>query len=130
MCSSDLGEMVDVSDYVGCPVTVRVLTESNLERVISGDFDVVGYRWRLATRDSIFEILPAHVVHIGLSAQSAHRSPITRFDESYTGIGRIYARNPSPGCTGRPGFRPHSVDHAGAPKCPVHESEMPDHLIA
>ena len=48
---------------------------------------------------------------------------------TYSGIGRIYREDPRAGCTGRPGFAAGTVDHAGAPRCPLHEEGLPEHLL-
>jgi hypothetical protein len=123
------GERRDVSELIGTRCTVTVLLPDRSERTVVGDFDVHHYTWRLSTPSELLEIVPEHVVRITHRSEAAERaSTITRLD-SYSGFGRIYAEDPRPGCTGRPGFTMGTVDHAGAPRCPLHEEGLPEHLL-
>lgn len=123
------GETVDVSPFIGTRCTVTVLMPDRRERTVTGDFDVLHYRWRLSSPHEVLDIVPEHVVRITNRSEAAERAAvITRLD-SYSGIGRIYREDPRPGCTGRPGFESGTVDHAGAGRCPLHEEGLPQHLL-
>lgn len=123
------GETVDVSQYVGTRCVVTVLNADRTERSVSGDFSVHGYRWKVTTPTHEFEIVPEHVVRITNRSEAAERAAAIARPTSYTGIGRIYREERRPGCTGRPGFEVGTVDHAGAPRCPLHEEGLPDSLL-
>lgn len=123
------GERVDVAEYIGTRCSVTVLLPDRTERTVSGTFDVNGYRWRLTSPEEIFEILPEHVVRIANRSEAAERATAITRNDSYSGIGRIYQEEPKAGCTGQPGFMLGTVDHAGAPRCPIHELGVPDHLL-
>jgi hypothetical protein len=123
------GESVDVAEYIGTRCAVTVLMPDGTTTTVSGDLDVHHYRWRLASPEQVLEIVPEHVVRITNRSEAAERaSAITRSD-TYSGVGRLYREEPGPGCTGQPGFMVGTVDHAGAPRCPIHESGVPDHLL-
>lgn len=123
------GEKLDVSPLIGTHCAVTVLQPDRSERTVSGDFDVHHYAWRLSTPETMLEIVPDHVLRITNRSDAAERaSAITRKD-SYSGIGRMYREDPRPGCTGRAGFAVGTVDHAGAPRCPLHEEGLPEHLL-
>lgn len=123
------GESIDVSAFIGTHCSVTVLMPDRRERTVTGDFDVVNYRWRLSSPHEILDVVPEHVVRISNRSDAAERAAeITRLD-SYSGIGRIYREDPRPGCTGRPGFEAGTVDHAGVARCPLHEEGLPQHLL-
>ncbi len=123
------GARVDVSEYVGTRCAVTVLMPDGATRTVTGDLDVQHYKWRLSTPEQILEVLPEHVVRITNRSEMAERATaITRAD-TYSGIGRIYNVEPRRGCTGRPGFTVGTVDHAGAPRCPIHEVGLPEHML-
>lgn len=123
------GQERDVSEFIGTTTTVTVLHSDRTERSLTGEFDVDHYRWRLTTPTHEYVIVPEHVVRISNRSEAAEEaSRITR-PPSYSGIGRIYREEHRRGCTGRPGFDVGTVDHAGAPRCPLHEEGLPDHLL-
>lgn len=123
------GERIDVSEFIGTRCSVTVLMPDGTERTVSGDFDVVHYKWRLSSPEQVLEILPDHVLRITNRSEVAERATQITRNHTYSGIGRIYREDPRPGCTGRPGFTAGTVDHAGALRCPVHEVGIPDHLL-
>lgn len=123
------GETVDVSPYVGTRCVVTVLNPDRTERSVSGEFSVEGYRWHVITPSHDFEIVPEHAVRITNRSEAAERAAAITRPSSYSGVGRIYREDPRPGCTGRPGFEVGTVDHAGAPRCPLHEEGLPDSLL-
>lgn len=123
------GEAVDVSEYVGTKCSVTVLMPDRTERTVTGDLEVLHYKWRLSTPEMLLEIVPEHVVRITNRSEVAERASAITRNDSYSGIGRLYNEEPRRGCTGRPGFTMGTVDHAGAPRCPIHEAELPEHLL-
>ena len=123
------GERVDVSGYIGTRCAVTVLLPDHSEQTVSGDFEVHNYRWRVRTADDVLEIVPEHVTRITNRSLAAEKASSIAYSSTYAGIGRIYREEPRPGCTGRPGFTVGTVDHAGAPPCPLHEIGIPEHLL-
>lgn len=123
------GERIDVTEFIGTRCAVTVLMPDRTERTVTGDFDVSGYRWRLTSVQEVFEILPEHVIRITNRSEAAERATAITRNDSYSGIGRIYREEPRPGCSGKPGFMLGTVDHAGSPRCPIHEIGVPDHLL-
>ncbi len=123
------GERVDVREFVGTHCSLRVLTADRGEQLVAGDFDVRNYEFCLTTATDVMCVVPEHVLKITNRSEAAEKAAkVTRLD-SYVGIGRIYAEEKRPGCTGRPGYHPGTVDHAGAPRCPLHEEGLPEHLL-
>lgn len=123
------GERLDVTQYIGTRCAVTVLMPDATEKTVTGDFDVANYKWRLTSPEHVLEIIPEHVVRITNRSEAAERATAITRNDSYSGIGRIYTEEPKPGCTGVPGFMMGTVDHAGAPRCPIHEVGVPDHLL-
>jgi hypothetical protein len=123
------GDRVDVTEYIGTRCAVTVLMPDRSERTVSGDFDVSSYKWRLTSPEEVLEILPEHVVRVTNRSEAAERATAITRNDSYSGIGRIYREEQRPGCTGKPGFMMGTVDHAGAPRCPIHEVGVPEHLL-
>ena len=123
------GESVDVGEYIGTKCAVTVLMPDRTERTVTGDLDVAHYKWRLSTPEQVLEIIPEHVVRITNRSEIAELAAAIIRNDSYSGIGRLYNEEPRRGCSGRPGFTVGTVDHAGAPRCPIHEAGLPDHLL-
>jgi hypothetical protein len=116
------GERLDFSKYVGTEVSLTIRQSDGLEKTLIGILTTHQYKLRLKTEHKTLEILPAHVVRVtnGIGETSTRNRAST-----YTGIGRIYASEWSPGCTGFAGYHPGTVDHAGADQCPIHEHDLP-----
>lgn len=123
------GETVDVRPFINTRCSVTVLLPDLTERTVVGNFNVSGYRWRLSTPEDTFEIVPEHVLAISNRSAAAERAAQYAHSDLYSGFGRIYREDPKRGCTGKPGFTLGTVDHAGTPRCPVHEVGVPDHLL-
>jgi hypothetical protein len=123
------GEALDVSNYIGTKCSVTVLMSDGTERTVMGDLQVRNYKWRLVSADQVLEITPEHVVRVTNRSEAAERATAITHGDYYSGIGRIYRQEPRPGCTGRPGFTVGTVDHAGSPRCPLHEIGVPEHLL-
>jgi hypothetical protein len=123
------GETLDVRDLIGTRCTVTVLMPDRSERTVMGDLSVNHYKWRLTTSEQVLDILPEHVIRVTNRSEAADRAHAITHGDLYSGIGRIYRQDPKPGCTGKAGFMVGTVDHAGAPKCPLHEMGVPDHLL-
>lgn len=123
------GEHVDVSSFVGTTCTITVLIAGGDTRKVVGDFDVSGYRWIVTASEGAYEIVPEHVLAISNRSELAEQARSVTYIDTYSGIGRLYREDPRPGCTGRAGFLPGTVDHAGAGRCPLHEIGIPEHLL-
>lgn len=123
------GEVVDVSPFIGTRCAVTVLLPDRSERTVSGDFDVHHYKWQLSSPGEVVTVIPEHVLRITNRSLAAEKAAAITHIDSYSGVGRIYREEPRPGCTGRPGYTVGTVDHAGAHRCPLHESGLPEHLL-
>jgi hypothetical protein len=123
------GEPFDVSELVGTHCSVTVMMPDRSERTLMGDLEVSHYKWQLMTRDQVLEIMPEHVIRVTNRSEAAERATAVVRGDLYSGVGRIYQQDPRAGCTGRAGFMVGTVDHAGAPRCPIHEIGVPEHLL-
>lgn len=123
------GASIDVGPLIGTHCVVEVLLAGGNREVVSGDLSVHHYMWRLRDHDAFLELRPEHVVSISNRSAIAERAAQVAYPPTYSGIGRIYRTEVSTGCTGSPGFAIGTVDHAGAPKCPVHESALPAEML-
>ena len=116
------GDAVDVTPLLGTRCTVTVLQRDGRQEVVMGDLSLLHYKWRLRNGNEMLEITPEHVVSIVNRSGAAQLAAALDDVGTNTAIGRIYAAERSRGCTGTPGFVVGTVDHAGAPKCPIHEA--------
>lgn len=123
------GEVIDAKPFINTRASVTVLMPDRSEKTVVGDFTVNGFRWRLNSDGRVLEIMPEHVLRVTNKSEAAERAAQHTAHDLYSGIGRLYREDPKRGCTGRPGFTVGTVDHAGAPRCPVHEAGVPDHLL-
>ena len=123
------GEQIDVSSLIGTKCTLTVLMSGGQNQVVVGDLDVSGYRWVVTASEGVYEIVPEHVTKITNRSEIAEQARAATYIDTYSGIGRTYREDPRLGCTGRAGFLPGTVDHAGAGRCPVHEIGIPEHLL-
>lgn len=123
------GERMNVTPYLGTRCSVTVLLPDRTETTVAGDLDVVNYKWRLTSAERVVDVMPDHVVRISNKTEVAERATAITQNQTYSGIGRIYREDPRPGCTGKAGFTMGTVDHAGAPRCPLHEQGLPDSLF-
>lgn len=123
------GQSLDVSSFIGTKCTVTVVIAGGQNRTVVGDFDVSGYRWIVTAAEGAYEIVPEHVLAITNRSEIAEQARAVTYIDAYSGIGRTYREDPRPGCTGKAGFMPGTVDHAGAARCPLHEIGIPEHLL-
>ncbi len=123
------GEVVDLRPFVGTRCSVTVLMPDSTERTVMGELSVHHYKWRLRSPDQVLEIVPEHVIRITNRSEAAERASAITQGDLYSGFGRIYREDPRAGCTGKPAYMVGSVDHAGAPRCPIHETGVPEHLL-
>jgi len=123
------GEHVDVTALIGSRCAVTVLMADGTSRTVAGDFSVDRYRWRLETASERLLIVPEHATRITNRSEIADSAARTVRHDTYTGFGRMYAEEPGPGCSGRPGFTMGTVDHAGAAPCPIHESGLQQDVL-
>lgn len=123
------GETLDTTPFLGTRCTITVLLPGGGSQQVQGDLSLQNYKWRLRDGDQILEITPEHVSAVVNRSEAASRAAKVVHLETYSGIARIYRDERKTGCTGTPGFMVGTVDHAGAPRCPVHEVSLPDDLI-
>lgn len=122
------GAQIDVTDLIGTTCTAVVRQSGTVPggetTIVTGEFSLHGYLWHLRTGLDVIEIRPEHVEHISNRSDAAQRASAIVSNEKYTGIGRMYRSEWTPGCTGMPGFDVGIVDHAGASTCPIHERTL------
>ena len=123
------GESVDIRPFIDSRCAVTVLLPDGSEKTVVGDLAPNGYRWRLTGTEQVLDLTPEHVVAITNRSEAAERAAMYSHLDSYSGIGRLYNEEPRRGCTGRPGFAIGTVDHAGAPRCPIHEMSVPEDML-
>jgi hypothetical protein len=123
------GETLDTTALLGTRCTITVLQPGGRTQQVQGDLSLAHYKWRLRDGDQILEITPEHVTSVVNKSEAATRAAKVVHLDTYSGIARIYRDERKSGCTGTPGFMVGTVDHAGAPRCPVHEASLPDDLI-
>lgn len=123
------GERFDTSSFLGTRCTITVLLPGGGTQQVQGDLSVEHYKWRVRDGEQILEITPEHVTSVVNRSEAASRAAKVVHLDTYSGIARIYRDERKTGCTGTPGFMVGTVDHAGAPRCPVHEVSLPDDLI-
>ena len=123
------GDLVDVTPMIGTRCTVTVLLPDRSYEVVVGDLSVHHYSWRLRDGEQILEVTPEHVMSIANRSDAAVRASVVVDEHAYSGIGRIYRSERTPGCTGTPGYVVGTVDHAGMSRCPVHEATLRDDLL-
>lgn len=118
------GHRVDLAAYIGRPVTVTVIQRDERTVEYSGVAAVDHYDLVLTQGTAAVRITPTFIQAITLVEEPV-ATTTTRTSTRYasppsrgtlrTGKGKI-----TRGCTGKAGFLPGTVDHAG-PACPVHE---------
>lgn len=123
------GSHVDAADLIGIRCTATVLLAGGAREMVSGDLTVHHYTWRLRDGDDIFEIAPEHVVELRHRSVAADKAAALIDMPTYTGIGRLHRDEWRRGCTGAAGFDFGTVDHAGCPRCPLHEPSLPDEML-
>lgn len=123
------GEVLDVRPFLNTRCAVTVQMADGKETTVVGDLTTKGYKWRLTGPEKVLELTPEHVLSVSNRSEAAERAASYIHLDSYSGIGRIYNEDPRRGCTGRPGFTRGTVDHAGSPRCPIHEASVPDELL-
>ncbi len=123
------GETLDTTPLLGTRCTITVLLPGGGSQQVQGDLSLEHYKWRVRDGDQILEITPEHVSSVVNKSEAASRAAKVVHLDTYSGIARIYRDERKTGCTGTPGFMVGTVDHAGAPRCPVHEVSLPDDLI-
>ena len=124
------GTSLDITPMIGTECAVTVLNPNGSTRTLTGKLTVSGYRWHLTSVDTITKILPEHVLEITNTTQVAQLARSFARTDTYSGIGRIHTDRLGLGCTGRPGYSPGTVDHAGEPRCPIHEEGPTARLVS
>ena len=115
------GERIDFSQFLGQRTIVTVRTADGQEKSFAGSVRAVHYEVHVSPGSgSAVKIQPSHIIKVATESGKPTR---TASETTYTGMGRIYKGAVVRGCSGRPGFLPNTVDHAGA-TCPVHEDHV------
>ncbi len=111
------GEKVDFTRFIGRRVKVVVATRDGDDVTYEGKAHVEHYDVVLVNGSEAFYISPSFIVsiHMDGNAGAVSRQPLP-----LTHTGRIIQGKMSPGCTGKQGFLPGTVEHYGI-VCPVHE---------
>lgn len=111
------GSWIDFGPLEFSSVTLGVRRPDGEIDQITGVLRVTNFSLLVDTMDdNLVSLLPHHVVSVrayGGSTPPAQASPGPK--------SRITSGKPGGGCTGRAGFTAGTVDHIGAPPCPLHE---------
>lgn len=111
------GKDIDLGFYTGHKVVVTVLSPDGTDQEYTGTASVQHYELVL-TGTQTFKISPSHIASIRISGRTAS-TPLS----SRPKANRNVQGNVTPGCTGKVGFMPGTVEHTGR-VCPVHEEGM------
>lgn len=108
------GQQADLGGFIGQNVEVVTLNQDGTEQTYKGIAGVSHYDFVLQMDTVSVRISPTYILSIkvvGSRGGPLAKAPST----TRTFNGRVV-----PGCTGKPGFLPNTVEHVGA-ICPVHE---------
>lgn len=112
------GESMDFAAFNGIRSIVTVKMPNGQEQSFVGETRVVHYELHLtALTGQTVKIQPAHILRVVPEGGGRARATAA---STYTGMGRMYRGTVVPGCSGKPGFMPDTIDHTGE-KCSVHE---------
>ncbi|MEP7192258.1 MAG: hypothetical protein ABI903_05280 [Actinomycetota bacterium] len=115
------GQFMDFGIFEGQHCVVSVALPDGTERGYSGYIKVVHYEIEVTQANGgAVRIMPTHIARV-LRGSGRAAAPLA---DQWTGSGRIYTGSVIPGCTGRPGFLPETIDHAGWASCRIHESDQ------
>ena len=113
------GRYLDFGRFEGQRCLVSVALPNGTERSYSGYLRVVHYEVEVTQASGgAVRIMPSHIAKVLKGSGRA-----ASLADQWTGTGRIYSGTVMPGCTGRPGFLPDTIDHAGTEACGVHEGD-------
>lgn len=114
------GEYIDFGTFEGQHCVVTVALPNGTERGYSGYVKVVHYELEVTqVHGGAVLIMPSHISRVLKGSGRA----AARLAHQWTGSGRIYTGSVMRGCTGRPGFLPETIDHAGTESCVIHEGD-------
>jgi hypothetical protein len=113
------GQFMDFGVFEGQHCVVSVALPDGTERGYSGYVKVVHYEVEVTQiNGGAVRIMPTHISRV-LRGSGGATAPLA---DQWTGSGRIYTGSVLAGCTGRPGFLPGTIDHAGLGSCKIHEN--------
>lgn len=107
-------DTIDFGPYLGRDVVLDIRRPNGSETTFAGELGVHHYLLRLTSAGRTFAVNPAHVLAVHCDAH------IDLPDPNMRAAGRVIRGDIRPGCTGRPGFLPNTIDHTG-PVCPTCE---------
>ena len=114
------GQFIDFGKFEGQHCVVSVALPDGTERGYSGYIKVVHYEIEVTQASGgAVRIMPTHISRV-LKGSGRAAAPLAH---QWTGSGRIYTGSVTAGCTGRPGFLPETIDHAGLGSCRIHEND-------
>jgi hypothetical protein len=113
------GRLLDFGRFEGQRCVVSVALPNGTDRAYSGYLRVVHYEVEVnQVNGGAVRIMPSHISKV---VKGSGR--VAALADQWTGMGRIYSGAVMAGCTGRPGFLPNTIDHAGVDSCAVHEGD-------
>jgi hypothetical protein len=114
------GQFLDFGNFEGQHCLVSVALANGTERGYSGYVRVVHYEVEVTlVNGGAVRIMPSHISKV-MKGSGRSAAPLA---DQWTGAGRIYSGSVMRGCTGRPGFLPETIDHAGVGSCRIHEGD-------
>lgn len=109
------GESIDFTPYLGEWVNVEAYGEGGQTVTLQGLASVKHYDFVVTDKGQAYHITPAYIVSVSTRKRSSlNDAPATKLN-SRTVPGTV-----TPGCTGRAGFMPNTVEHPFG-FCPIHE---------
>lgn len=118
------GHKVDFAPLIGETVIVKVIEDDLEERIIRGVLHVSNYVIRILTDSTSAVNIPPNRIR-DVQKEYGGRSILDNSKKSSevtsTRMKRVFNTEYTKGCTGRPGFKPNTVEHGpGDSYCPIH----------
>ena len=114
------GQRVDLGPFEGQRVKVTVAARDAEDQVYRGVAKVKHYDLILTDGDNAVRISPSFIVDITIDGARPGMQRPAAGQATVGAGGRTTQGRVEPGCNGRSGFMPGTVEHSGKP-CPVHE---------
>lgn len=116
------GERINLGQYAGQDVIVRVATRTGAEEQYQGRASVSHYDFVLTNAGQALRITPSFILSISPAVPAGFVTPARYVPRE--GAPRTTPGRPTRRCTGTIGFIAGTVDHTGPP-CPIHELRAP-----
>lgn len=116
------GEVVDFSKYEGLHVKIVAATRKQEDSILIGTLQVQNHSVILTDSVNTRKYkIPPHFIKSISTVAAKRNQPKTSSTKTHHVESRTLHADFKPGCTGRPGFFPNTVEHPNSAKwCPVH----------